>query len=77
MPRKHHTCPDPPGREELDELVDGVEVVLGLDVVFLVICGFGGRGFVGKAELRGEGHGRAVEGDEPDGEDLGDVYVEG
>lgn len=68
MPGQHDGVTEAPGSEEADKLVDLVEVVLGLNVVF--------PPFAGELELRGEGDRRAMEGDEPDGEELGEVYVE-
>lgn len=70
MPEKHEVPADIPGEEEAHELVDLVEVVLGLDVVFLL------GGGLGEGEDGGEGYGAAVEGDEPDCEGLGDCDVE-
>lgn len=56
--------------EEADELVVLVEIVLRRDVVFPAV------GRAGEVQFGGEGDVGVVEGDEPDGEDLGDVEVE-
>lgn len=59
-----------PGREELDELIDLVEIVLGGDVVFA------GVWWARELEHCGESYWTRVERDDPDGEDLVDGYVE-
>lgn len=70
MPKDHNRRADAPGCDESDELIGLVEVVLRLDIVFAI------GGFADELELGGEGYWGGVEGDEPDGEDLGDVDVE-
>lgn len=70
MPQQHDRGSDPPGREEFDELIGLVEVVLRLDVVFPR------GGFPDELQDGGEAHGGGVEGDEEDGEGLRDADVE-
>lgn len=66
----HDRRANPPRQEEAHELVDLVEVVLLGDVVF------GAVGWFAELQFGGEGDVGAVEGDGPDGEDLGEGYVE-
>lgn len=68
MERIHDRSANAPWRKELEELVDLVEVVLRLDVVSLRLV----------LELQDgcKGDGAAVKGHKPNGEDLGDGYVE-
>lgn len=62
---------DPARRyDELDELVCLVQIVLALDVEFLVAA------VLPELEDGGKIYARTVEWDDPDAEDLGDVYVE-
>ena len=78
MPERYDRCSYAPWEEEADELVDLVEVILGLDVVFLSVQGIGlGRFLRRELEHCGESDGGAVEGDEAEFEELGHVYVEG
>jgi hypothetical protein len=66
----HRQLAEAEGHEEADELVVLVQVVLRRDVVFPAV------GRAGEVQLGGEGDVGVVEGDQPDGEDLGDVEVE-
>lgn len=61
---------DAPWHEEADELVVLVEVVLRLDVVFAA------AGRADKLELGGQGDIGVVKGNQPDGEELGNVEVD-
>jgi hypothetical protein len=58
------------GYHKLDEFVCLVQVILALDVVFFVAA------ILLEREDGGEVNVRAVERDDPDAEDLSDVYVE-
>lgn len=70
LPREHEVC-TAPGEDEADELVGLVEVILGGDVVLLI------GGVLLELEDRRQGDRGPVRGDRPDGEDLGDVDIEG
>ena len=66
----HRQLAEAKGHEEADELVVLVQVVLRRDVVLPAV------GRAGEVQLGGQGDVGVVEGDQPDGEDLGDVEVE-
>lgn len=64
MPDYHQCRSNAPRRDESHELVDLVEVILRLDVVFGSVL------WLSELKDGGECHWSAVEGYEPDGEDL-------
>jgi hypothetical protein len=70
LPHVHGQLAEAEGHEEADELVVLVQVVLRRDVVFPAV------GRAGEFQLSGQGDVGVVEGDQPDGEDLGYVEVE-
>jgi hypothetical protein len=69
LPHVHRQLAETKGHEEADELVVLVQVVLRRDVVFPAVR------WAGEVQLGGEGDVGVVEGDQPDGENLGDVEV--
>lgn len=66
----HKRRTNSPRQDEAHPLVDWIEVVLLANVVLLTVRRFA------ELELGGESDVGAVEGDGPDGEDLGEVDVE-